>query len=212
MWHRAERPYRDPEITMAMSPPMTPTSNRARTRPSRSTNPRVMGLRSDELNRMQLPHAARRQQLGTLIVLVQAVLLVACLLPVGPVLGLIVAPAVGWALIVVAALIGGLAVLALGRDLRITPIPAANARLHRNGIYAFIRHPMYLALVLGAVGVTLVSGRWLAILATVGLIAVLCLKAHIEDVILQRRFGWEFALYASRVPAIVPRPWRSHRR
>lgn len=197
---------------MAMSPPMTPTPNRARSRQSRPTNPRVMGLRSDDLNRMQIPSAARRQQLGTLIVLVQVVLLVACLAPIGPVLGLIVAPAVGWALIGIAALIGALAVLAMGRDLRVTPMPAANGRLHRNGIYAFIRHPMYLALVTGAVGVTLISGRWLAILATIGLIAVLCLKAHIEDVILQRRFGWEFAIYASRVPALIPRPWRSHKR
>jgi protein-S-isoprenylcysteine O-methyltransferase Ste14 len=71
---------------------------------------------------------------------------------------------------------------------------------------------MYTALVLASAGATAITGRWLAVLATLALVVVLSVKAHVEDVVLQRRFGWEFAIYAARVPAVVPRPWRSHRR
>ena len=152
-----------------------------------------------------------RRMISASLVLGQVALVLLVLIPAGPVLwtgreGL------GWALVVIGALVGALGLLGLGRDTRVTPVPASGGRLHRNGIYAFVRHPMYLGLTLLCLGATLISGRLLALFSLVLLIGLLTAKARVEDLILQRKFGWEFAVYSVRVPAIVPQPWRSHRR
>lgn len=145
-------------------------------------------------------------------VLAGQVLLVALVLvPLGPVLWT-GRGAAGAVMALVGLVVAGLGLLALGRDVRFSPVPARGSRLHRTGIYAFVRHPMYTGLALAALGVTVATGRLLAVLASLLLLALLTVKAHLEDLILQRKYGWEFAVYAMRVPAIVPQPWRSHRR
>lgn len=163
--------------------------------------------------------AVRRRRAGTALVVAQFVLIGLCLLPVGPVLfgsdqGAAGATAriVGLACFGLAAAVGGLAFLALGRDTRVHPVPHAGTRLHTNGIYAVIRHPMYAAVLLACLGVTLVTGRLLALLSLIALGVVLHLKSRFEDRMLSEQFGWQFAVYASHVPALVPQPWRSHRR
>ena len=163
--------------------------------------------------------AVRRRRVGNALVVAQFSLIGLCLLPVGPVLfgsgaGAAAGPArvAGLVCLVLAALVGGLAVLALGRDTRVHPVPHAGARLHTNGIYAVIRHPMYAAVLFACLGVTLVTGRLLALLSLIALGVVLHLKSQFEDRMLSAQFGWQFAVYASHVPALVPQPWRSHRR
>ena len=156
--------------------------------------------------------SARQQRVGSLLVAAQLGLLVACLIPAGPVLGSGQLRPVGLICIAVAAIVGGLALLVLGRSFRVHPVPAARASLRTSGIYAWVRHPMYAALLLGGLGVTLFTGRVLALVALAGLGVVLHLKARFEDRLLEERFGWQFSVYASRVPALLPQPWRSHAR
>jgi protein-S-isoprenylcysteine O-methyltransferase Ste14 len=91
-------------------------------------------------------------------------------------------------------------------------VPDAQTPLRINGIYAWIRHPMYAAVLLATLGVTLSSGRVLSLLAFVALSVVLHVKADFEDQMLQEKFGWQFSVYASRVPALIPQPWRTHAR
>jgi protein-S-isoprenylcysteine O-methyltransferase Ste14 len=155
--------------------------------------------------------AERKRLIGNLLVLGQLAMLGLCLLPVGPVLwdGL---PVAGLVSLGLAALVGLLALAAMGRDLRVHPVPARGVRLRTEGIYGVIRHPMYLAVLLAALGVVLATGRLLGVVGLAGLVGVLTAKAAFEDRLLQSRFGWQFAVYACRVPAIVPQPWRSHRR
>ena len=71
---------------------------------------------------------------------------------------------------------------------------------------------MYAAVLLACLGVTLSSGRVLSIVSLVLLAGVLAAKMRFEDRLLEARFGWQFAVYASRVPALIPAPWRSHAR
>ena len=160
--------------------------------------------------------AARRRRAGTALVVAQFALIALCLLPVGPTL---FDPAsgdpvriAGLVCMGLAALVGGLAFLALGRDTRVHPAPHAGTRLHTHGIYAVIRHPMYAAVLLACLGATLSTGRLLALLSLLALGVVLHVKAGFEDRLLSEQFGWQFAVYASHVPALVPQPWRSHRR
>ena len=68
---------------------------------------------------------------------------------------------------------------------------------------------MYAAMLLATLGMTLSSGRVLSLLAFLSLLVVLHVKAALEDRMLQEKLGSPFAAYASRVPALIPRPWRS---
>jgi protein-S-isoprenylcysteine O-methyltransferase Ste14 len=140
------------------------------------------------------------------------VLIALCLVPVGPVLGSGQLRPAGLVALALAAVVGGLALLAMGSDLRVHPVPGRGAPLHTHGIYAFIRHPMYAAVLLACLGVTLSSGRVLSIVSLVLLAGVLAVKMRFEDRLLEARFGWQFAVYASRVPSLIPAPWRSHAR
>ena len=156
--------------------------------------------------------SVRTRRAGWALVAAQFVLIGLCLVPVGPVLGSGQLRPVGLVALALAAIVGGLALLAMGSDMRVHPVPGQGAPLHTHGIYAFIRHPMYAAVLLACLGVTLSSGRLLSIVSLVLLAGVLAVKMRFEDHLLEARFGWQFAVYASRVPALVPAPWRSHAR
>jgi protein-S-isoprenylcysteine O-methyltransferase Ste14 len=154
----------------------------------------------------------RHRRIGNLLVAAQFGLIGLCLIPVGPAIGSGQLRPLGLVCLALAAVVGGLALVAMGSDTRVHPVPDARTPLRINGIYAWIRHPMYAAVLLACLGVTLSSGRVLSLLASLALVAVLHVKADFEDRMLQEKFGWQFSVYASRVPALIPQPWRSHSR
>jgi protein-S-isoprenylcysteine O-methyltransferase Ste14 len=154
----------------------------------------------------------RAHRVGTVLVATQFALVGLVLAPVGPVVGSGQLRPLGLALLALAAIVGGLALVELGRDTRVHPIPVRGTVLHTHGVYAFIRHPMYAAVLLACSGVTVSTGRVLALVALLLLVGVLAAKARLEDQFLEAMFGGQFAAYASRVPAILPQPWRSHAR
>ena len=83
------------------------------------------------------------------------------------------------------------------------PEPRAHARLVTTGPYAWVRHPMYLAVLLFAGGFVL-GWRGLPQVAAFALLAaVLHAKASREERLLRRRFP-EYAAYAARTARIVP--------
>ncbi len=135
-----------------------------------------------------------------------------CLVPVGPQLPALDRPALGLTLVGAAGAVGVLALLALGRSTRIHPLPGKDSTLRTHGIYGWVRHPMYTAVLLACLGLALTTGRLLAAAAVLCLAVVLLAKARFEDRMLAERYGRQFADYASRVPAVVPAPWRSRRR
>ena len=153
----------------------------------------------------------RRRRVGHALVAAQLGLVAGCLIPAGPALwsGLRTA---GVIVLAGGAALGVLAVVAMGRDTRVHPVPGEGIDLHTSGVYALVRHPMYVAVLLACSGLTLVSGRALAVACLMALGVVLHLKSRFEDRLLFERFGWQFAVYASHVPALVPQPWRLRRR
>jgi protein-S-isoprenylcysteine O-methyltransferase Ste14 len=189
----------------------TPTPERAR-RWLTGASAGDVHLRREGGSRMQTKGSARTRKVGWMLVAAQFGLIGVCLLPLGPAIGSGQLRPLGVVLLGLAAVVGGLALLAMGRDMQVHPVPGASVPLHTHGIYAFIRHPMYAAVLLACAGVALSSGRILAIAAVLLLAVVLSVKARFEDRLLMARFGWQFAVYAGRVPAIIPQPWRSHAR
>lgn len=104
-----------------------------------------------------------------------------------------------------AGLIGmGAAALGLGRGLTATPVPNRSAQLRTGGLYAWVRHPIYTALLVFAAGRVVVSGSVLRAAILLALLLLLTGKARWEEKLLAERFD-DYAGYAATVPRFLPR-------
>jgi protein-S-isoprenylcysteine O-methyltransferase Ste14 len=84
------------------------------------------------------------------------------------------------------------------------------ARLNTRGAYSLVRHPLYTANTLIALGLTMMSPEWL--FPVVALLLHLLYFERIamaEEQFLARTFGPEFEEWSARVPALVPRGVRT---
>lgn len=108
-------------------------------------------------------------------------------------------------------LVAGLALLVvaawhLGRSLTPTPVPNG-AGLRTDGLYRWVRHPIYSGLLLACGGVVLHSfGPW-TVLGWAALAALLWTKAAWEERMLTQVFA-QYPEYAARTGRFVPRPGR----
>lgn len=73
------------------------------------------------------------------------------------------------------------------------------------GIYARVRHPRYLGVMLGGTGVAMITNYLAAYLLMLALIPVVYALTAIEEKELRQRFGDDHARYCERVPRIIPR-------
>jgi protein-S-isoprenylcysteine O-methyltransferase Ste14 len=102
----------------------------------------------------------------------------------------------------------GLAILGysaanLGRSLTPFPRPLPTAQLVTAGAYRFVRHPIYLGVLLAALGFALLTHSPLRLLLTLALAFFFDRKATIEEIWLLERYP-EYQLYRSRVKKLVP--------
>lgn len=78
-------------------------------------------------------------------------------------------------------------------------------RLLETGLYARVRHPRYVAVILGVLGMALFANYLAAyamvLLTVIGLLAVI----RLEERELAARFGEPYDRYRARVPALLPR-------
>lgn len=93
----------------------------------------------------------------------------------------------------------------LGKALTAHPEPTENAVLRTDGLYRWVRHPIYSGVLFLGAGLAVDSGNPLAALAFLLLVVLLRYKAKLEEKLLRQRFP-EYAEYASRTPAFLPRP------
>lgn len=145
--------------------------------------------------------------MGWALVLAQMVLLAALLfLPDGSAW---VAPGIveafAWLLKVAGLFLVLASAFQLGRALSAHPQPTENAVLRTDGLYRWVRHPIYTGVLLLGAGLAIDSGNPLAALAFVLLVLVLGYKARVEEELLRERFA-EYDEYAARTPAFFPRP------
>lgn len=100
--------------------------------------------------------------------------------------------------------LGASAAWALGKQVRLHPIPPVGAVLQTAGPYRLVRHPMYMGMLFAAAGVALLRARAMSIVALAGMIAVLSSKATVEERELQRRFPAAYREYRSATPRGLP--------
>lgn len=87
-------------------------------------------------------------------------------------------------LYVIATMILASAAVALGSALTASPIPKDDAELVTRGIYRWIRHPMYTALILIGLGLLMNRFNLFSLLVFSGLVMVLIYKSRYEDLLL----------------------------
>ena len=97
----------------------------------------------------------------------------------------------------------GLAELRRARALTAVPHPLPEATLVEHGAYRFVRHPIYGGLILGALGLVVIT-PWPGTFAAVALLAiVLDLKRRREEIWLAERYPG-YAAYRGRSKALIP--------
>jgi protein-S-isoprenylcysteine O-methyltransferase Ste14 len=76
-------------------------------------------------------------------------------------------------------------------------------RLVTDGPYSYIRHPIYLAVILVGWGGLLLYRTWTMLIFAI-IMHGLIVRAHREDQALSQAFGRQWELYKKRVPAWIP--------
>ncbi|MFM7675521.1 MAG: methyltransferase family protein [Synechococcus sp.] len=113
----------------------------------------------------------------------------------------------GWSLLVLGLLLAAQAFRRLGPSLTPLPDPIPGAPLVTSGAYGCCRHPLYQAVLLCSLGVTLALGSLLHLALLLSLVAVLGGKARREERQLLSLHP-DYAAYRASTPAIVPHlPW-----
>lgn len=103
----------------------------------------------------------------------------------------------------------------LGRHFTLTPCLATEHRLITGGLYARVRHPGYLALLLYLIGLLVTLANGASLLAALPLLCCLPLRIRVEEAALAERFGADFDRYVRATPAaVVPTaaPWKGTNR
>ena len=88
-------------------------------------------------------------------------------------------------------------------NFNIHPSPKQNGRLIVDGIYQYIRHPMYTAVMLFGLACILASPSLESVLMLFALCLVLVRKARLEEILLKQKYPF-YSEYLSKTPGFVP--------
>ena len=92
----------------------------------------------------------------------------------------------------------------LGKSLTANPVPVDSGALVTTGIYARLRHPIYMGLLVLTMGLVVSSGVWSQLIPWFGLLGLLIYKMRWEETLLSAKYKG-YASYKSRVPALFPK-------
>ena len=114
----------------------------------------------------------------------------------------------------------GCLVLALGITIRLVAVATLKSQytvkvsilekheIVDTGIYGILRHPAYLGHLAALIGIGLVLGNWIGLLALVLLpLAGILYRIQVEEGALLRYFGPAYQAYASRTKRLLPGIW-----
>jgi len=88
----------------------------------------------------------------------------------------------------------------------VSPLPRAEGSITRRGPYRWVRHPMYLAVLLAAAGFTVGAYTPMRLFAALGLLVALVTKIRLEERALLARHP-EYAGSMADVPRLLPLLW-----
>ena len=111
--------------------------------------------------------------------------------------------AIAWAIFLAGMAIMGIGALGLGTGLTAHPVPNGRSELKTTGLYAFVRHPIYLGVLTTMLGVTIRTRSFVALVAYIALSVLLHFKANWEEQRLKEHFS-DYDEYASKVGRLIP--------
>ena len=82
-----------------------------------------------------------------------------------------------------------------------------NHQLVTQGIYRYIRHPIYTGFILSMVGAEMVADSYTSIVFLLLLPYALYRQARMEEKILTKKFGQEYTTYMSKTKMFIPSVW-----
>jgi protein-S-isoprenylcysteine O-methyltransferase Ste14 len=110
----------------------------------------------------------------------------------------------GFALFAFAMLLFSYAVLHL-REAFGGNVEPVTDKLIRSGPYRWIRHPLYLAMIIMIIGISIATRSWVGLVFTMLVFIPLTIaRLRLEDDALNARFGSEWEAYAKRTGALIP--------
>ncbi len=96
----------------------------------------------------------------------------------------------------------------LGTNWSMTLAVRETHALVTGGIYRYLRHPMYLGLLLYATGQALVLSNWIAGPSwAVAMMSVVVFRVGPEERLMMERFGLAYQAYMRNTKRLVPRVW-----
>jgi protein-S-isoprenylcysteine O-methyltransferase Ste14 len=98
----------------------------------------------------------------------------------------------------------GLSFLALGKSLTAHPIPANKGVLVTDGLYRYVRHPIYTGVLALGAAMTLLGGLIPHLFFYIALIVLLNYKASFEEQLLRARYP-QYASYAAKTGRFLPK-------
>jgi protein-S-isoprenylcysteine O-methyltransferase Ste14 len=119
--------------------------------------------------------------------------------PVEEGVGLGFARGTGVALMAAAVVIGVWSFILMGRSISIFPAPLRDADLVRRGPFRLVRHPIYLAVIIGSIGLALAALNPFALVIALVFVPFFMAKTGHEEDLLIEQFP-EYREYRSTVP------------
>jgi protein-S-isoprenylcysteine O-methyltransferase Ste14 len=96
----------------------------------------------------------------------------------------------------------------LGTNWSITLQVREHHRLITNGVYCWVRHPMYLALLVYSLGQALALPNWLAGPSySVAMVILIALRMEPEERMMRDEFGKDYEAYMARCKRLIPGVW-----
>ncbi|HUW87305.1 MAG TPA: isoprenylcysteine carboxylmethyltransferase family protein [Candidatus Paceibacterota bacterium] len=94
--------------------------------------------------------------------------------------------------------------LTLKRSLTAMPIPKADGKMARQGLYRYVRHPMYTSVLLFSFGIALYYGSLYKYLLVGSLLVLFYFKSSYEESFLSEKYP-DYSNYARVTPRFLPR-------
>ena len=104
----------------------------------------------------------------------------------------------GFLIIIIGTIVMVLAIKDLGRNLSPFPIPKTDSHLITNGIYRFMRHPMYYSLIFISFGVFIIKLSIYYLFLLLSLAFVIKFKIYLEEKYLNNKFK-NYLIYKNQV-------------
>jgi protein-S-isoprenylcysteine O-methyltransferase Ste14 len=94
----------------------------------------------------------------------------------------------------------------LRKSLTALPLPKDGGVLQVRGLYKYVRHPMYLGVLLLSFGIAISGGSYQKYLLAVALLVLFIFKARYEETLLVQKYAG-YKAYMKRTPRFFPRLW-----